>query len=670
MKVDINIAQKLTQDESEIFLVIREVIAKYTPSTQAFAVGGWVRDKLLGLNPDDLDVMISNMSGEDFARLVTTHLNIKDPHVIKANPEASKNITTAKSYIPLSSGKIQEVDFAQARTEVYKEDSRIPTLKPATPQEDAHRRDLTINSIFFNIVENKLEDFTGMGIKDLISDTIRTPEDPLKTFKDDPLRIFRVIRFSAKYNGKIDPETYNAMKDPSLRSDINNKVSKERIGQEFLKMLKNPNPQISIQLLKDTGLWDDIVSQSVKGTPYEGQLAPLDMEQNNPWHTLTVWGHTMEVVKNVFEKYKEAEPEKRMLMLLAALMHDLGKTYKKIWSDSKSHPGRTSYIGHEFESAKLVELIMRYLKMEGGLIDKVSKMAQQHMRPHVLDKAGENAFRKFIRQMGEQSLEWLDMFNLAMADALAKDVVQDPEVLAKYQAIENKLQQAMSSLSIAPVSQGKMKPILNGQEAMEVLNIKPGAWMNQIMEFIKELRDANPNISKEEAAMLLKEKYKNADFTKKASSEKEEKEPASLCPIQLLKTKIEEVNNLFSQNKYYEIFSVIENLRNEYGNDENIIRLIAITAFKLLLKGEEYRYNDLINYVMKKASKNFFDPILCSYVLGILILIDTAMDDKIVQTIGQRMLKMAPATLKHILSLLPDKVFRSELKKCLEEKLA
>ena len=669
MKVDINISQKLTPDEKEIFAIIREVVAKYTPSTQTFAVGGWVRDKMLGLNPDDLDVMISNMSGEEFAKLVTTHLKIKDPHVIQANPEASKNITTAKSYIPLSSGKIQEVDFAQARAEVYREDSRIPDLKPATPQADAMRRDLTINSIFYNIVDNKIEDFTGMGIKDLISATIRTPENPLKTFRDDPLRIFRVIRFSAKYNGKIDPETYKAMSDPSLRQDINAKVSKERIGQEFLKMLKNPNPQISIQLLKDTGLWDDIITQSIKGTPYEGQLAPLDMEQNNPWHTLTVWSHTMQVIGNVFEKYKEAEPEKRMVMILSALMHDLGKTYKKIWSDSRSHPGRTSYIGHEFESAKLVELIMRYLKMEGGLIDKVSKMAQYHMRPHVLDRAGENAFRKFIRQMSEKSMEWLDVFNLAMADALAKDVIQDPSVLSKYQAIESKLQQALSSLSAAPVSQGKMKPILNGQEVMEILNIKPGAWMNQIMEFIKELRDTNPNISKEEAAILLKEKYQNADFTKKASAKEDEENTASLCPMPLLKKKIEEVNKLLSEKKYYETFSVIDDLKKGYGDDENVVRLLAITSLKLLLKGEEYRYNDLLNFIMKKATKDFFDPILCSYALGILILIQTATEEKPIRIIGNRMLKMAPSTLKHVLGLLPEKVHRPEIRKELEEQL-
>jgi len=675
MKVDINIAKNFTQDEKEIFGVLREVVKKYTPSTQIFAVGGWVRDRLIGITQsDDLDIMVSNISGESFAKLVTNYLQIKDPHVIRANPEASKNIESAKCYIPLSSGKIQEVDFAQARSEVYKENSRIPDVKPATPQLDAMRRDLTVNSIFYNIMENKIEDFTGMGIKDLISDTARTPEDPLKTFSDDPLRIFRVARFSSKYNFKIDPETYKAMTDPSLRNEINQKISKERISEELKKMLKNPHPEKAIQLLKDTGLFDDIITQSIKGTQYEGQLAPLDMDQNNPWHNLTLFNHTMEVFKQISEKYN-AEPEKRVIMLLSALMHDLGKTYKKIWTDSKSHPGKTSYIGHEFESAKLAELIMRYLKMENSLIENVSKITSLHMRLHSLDKAGENAFRKYIRQMSEKSLDYLDLFNLATADALAKDIIKDPEVIQKYKDIENKLQQAVSSLSNnaqAPISQGKMKPILNGQEVIQILNIKPGIWMNQIMEFVKELRDTNPNITKEEAANLLKEKYQNNDFKKQASNDskdEENKSPASLIPIPLLKKKIEEVNKLFSEKKYYEVFSTIDQLREEYGNDENVTRLLAISSFKLLLKGEEYRYNDLLNYVMEKATMNFFDHILCSYALGILILIETQTEEKPIKIIGERMLKMSPSTLKNVLNMLPNKVFRPKIKKELLEKL-
>ena len=210
MTINTNISSSLTNDEREVFTILNNVVNKSTSSTTVRAVGGWVRDKVLGIPSDDIDIMVDNMSGEKFARLVTKYLDIKDPHVIVENPEKSKHVETSKTYIPLSSGKTQEIDFARARSEVYPPGSRIPDIQPATAPEDAMRRDLTINSLFYNINTGEIEDFTGKGIKDLVTMTIRTPENPAKTFSDDPLRIFRTIRFAAKYDGQIDPETYAA----------------------------------------------------------------------------------------------------------------------------------------------------------------------------------------------------------------------------------------------------------------------------------------------------------------------------------------------------------------------------------------------------------------------------------------------------------------------------
>ena len=149
--IDTNIQSSFTSDEKDLFDTINSVIEQESPSTNAFVAGGWVRDKLLGKSSNDIDIMVDNMTGEQFANLVTTQLGVKGPHVIQENPEKSKHITTAKAFIPLPSGNVQEVDFAQARQEVYRGNSRIPDIQPATPQEDASRRDLTINSIFYHI---------------------------------------------------------------------------------------------------------------------------------------------------------------------------------------------------------------------------------------------------------------------------------------------------------------------------------------------------------------------------------------------------------------------------------------------------------------------------------------------------------------------------------------
>ncbi|MGA1823575.1 MAG: CCA tRNA nucleotidyltransferase [bacterium] len=503
MSFDTNIHNRLSKEEKELFSILKEVGRQKTPSTTIRVVGGWVRDKLLGIYSDDIDIMLDNISGEDFAHCVTTFLKVKGPHLIKENPQKSKHIQTAKAYIPLSAEHVQEVDFAVARAEMYKADSRIPDIKPATAEEDAMRRDLTINSLFYNLNNDEVEDFTGKGINDLRTSTIRTPTNPLKTFTEDPLRIFRVIRFAAKYNGTIGDETYKAMMDPSLRDEIKQKISKERIGAEISKMFKNPYPLYAIRLLKDTGLLDDIIVEALKGTCYEGRMAPLDMDQQTIYHHFTLWEHTMKVITRIIDIYKGAEKEKIMVMILAALMHDLGKLSIDIQAASLTRPDDLTYYGHQKESAKIAKHILHYLKM-GPYSEQVAGLATYHMRPYQFTKKVGNSpksMRRFIRQMREKSLDWKDVFNLAVADAFSKTEHIDEELARHYKAAENELKLLDKETTI--------KPVLNGNEVMRILKIKPGPRMTEIMEFVKELRDENPKITKEEASALLKRKYCN-----------------------------------------------------------------------------------------------------------------------------------------------------------------
>ena len=680
-EVNTNIQGTLTADEKEVFAILKDVIAKYTPSTEAYVAGGWVRDKLIGIPFNDIDILLSNMSGEDFAKLLARHLNIQDPHVIRENPEKSKNVETAKMYLPLSSGTEQELDFVRARSEVYSDESRIPEVKEATPREDSYRRDLTINALFYDIRNNQVIDFTGQGIKDLISRTIRAPGNPIDRFREDPLRVLRVIRFAAKYNGKIDPATYEAMMDPEIRAkivrlDVPKALAKERVGEEITKMLKNPNSEYALQLLKDTGLWQDIVTQALTGTKYEGQMEALDMEQNNPHHMLNVWGHTMQVAKNFMENMPEVEEEKRVVMLLSILMHDIGKLFKEIHTENKTHPGRTSYIGHELESREISEHIMRFLKMEGNLMKQVGLLSRHHMRPHKFTEGPDGsarAMRKFVRQMGEKGLNWLDVFNLAMADAQSKGMEVDPAVTQRYRDLETQLNDAMISIQSAP-DKTTVDSILNGNEIMQILNVKPGPWMSEMTEFVKDLKDENPNITKEEAAAKLKEQFQSKEVEVKVEGEdvkqaSKNKGTGSVCPMHLLKAKIKEINEDFANGSFYQILSVIKELKKDYGNDENIMRLLAISMFKLLLHDGEYRDVDFLTFIFSKAEKNFFDVILCSYVLGILLLIETATEDEVIREIAERMIKMSPGTVRRIFDCLPKEINRPELKKEFEQKL-
>lgn len=197
---------KLNDTEQKMFGLLMQVVHDKTPGTILRAAGGWVRDKLLGKESQDIDIAVNNISGVAFATLTRDWMlehNIpldSDMYVIKENPEKSKNIETTNLRI-----LGVPVDFAQLRKETYTEVSRIPTIQTnVSAHDDALRRDFTINSMFYNINISTIEDFTGHGAEDLEKGILRAPIDPVIMFLQDPLRILRAIRFASKYGFKLD----------------------------------------------------------------------------------------------------------------------------------------------------------------------------------------------------------------------------------------------------------------------------------------------------------------------------------------------------------------------------------------------------------------------------------------------------------------------------------
>jgi tRNA nucleotidyltransferase (CCA-adding enzyme) len=216
--------------------------------------GGWVRDKLLGVDSQDIDVGISTMTGYQFGLAMQDYLKISgnidkyknmhpnDPgfrdkigglHKIEANPEKSKHLETVTTKI-----FGLDIDLVNLRKETYSEESRNPQMEFGTPEEDALRRDATVNALFYNLHTNEVEDFTKRGLDDMEKKIIRTPLPPYQTFKDDPLRVLRLIRFASRLNYDIDPDAEQAMGDPEIKQALNMKISRERVGKEIEKMLK------------------------------------------------------------------------------------------------------------------------------------------------------------------------------------------------------------------------------------------------------------------------------------------------------------------------------------------------------------------------------------------------------------------------------------------------
>ncbi|CAK4705381.1 unnamed protein product [Aphanomyces euteiches] len=247
----------LTPAEEKLFEVLQFIRKKYAPKATLRVAGGWVRDKMLGIPSDDIDIALDTMTGEAFVKKIlhfqnTAGVPAKGFYIVKKNAEQSKHLSCAA--IKLLG---HELDFVHLRNESYSDPtSRIPTLSEtlATPKEDAMRRDITINALFYNLSTRSIEDFTGKGLIDLDRGVIRTPLAPMETFLDDPLRVLRAVRFAAQYDFKLDSALRQAIQSERVQEALTKKVTRERIGIEVRKMLSGANPHQAITLLNQARL--------------------------------------------------------------------------------------------------------------------------------------------------------------------------------------------------------------------------------------------------------------------------------------------------------------------------------------------------------------------------------------------------------------------------------
>lgn len=226
-----------------------EQISKHNPNIEPLVLrwaGGWVRDKLLGETCQDIDTALNSMTGVEFTTALLEYCKNEDVSrkhsltpedigrlaTIQRNPEKSKNLETATVQL-----LGLECDFVNLRKETYNNDSRNPEMEFGTAEEDAKRRDATVNALFFNIHTCEVEDFTG-GLFDIEAKIIRTPLDPFQTFMDDPLRVLRLVRFGSRLQFAIDKEVEIMISDDRVLQALKQKITRERVGVEVIKMLQ------------------------------------------------------------------------------------------------------------------------------------------------------------------------------------------------------------------------------------------------------------------------------------------------------------------------------------------------------------------------------------------------------------------------------------------------
>lgn len=281
---------ELSPEERDLFRLLRKAREETGLDTTLRVAGGWVRDKLLATpefarphllgrltskyrqgsmgrqgtkiinsdeqqQPVDIDIALDDMLGREFADRLNEYLAHRgeETHsvgVVLKNPEKSKHLETATMKV----GTFW-IDFVNLRAEEYTQDSRIPDhMRIGSPAEDAFRRDLTINALFYNVNNGQVEDWTGRGFDDLRRGVVGTPLAPLTTLLDDPLRALRSVRFAARLRFTMDDSLVEAAMDSRVRQALAEKVSRERIGGEVDLMLRSPDPVGAMRLLINLNL--------------------------------------------------------------------------------------------------------------------------------------------------------------------------------------------------------------------------------------------------------------------------------------------------------------------------------------------------------------------------------------------------------------------------------
>ena len=418
-------------------------------NTEAFVVGGYVRDILLKRESKDIDIVVLG-SGIDLAHKVAEQLGPEVP------VSFFRNFGTAMiNYDGL------EIEFVGARKESYRRDSRKPIVEEGSLEDDQKRRDFTINAMAIRLDDQhfgELIDPFG-GVNDLAAKTIRTPLDPDITFSDDPLRMMRAIRFASQLHFTIADREFEAIRRNAERMEI---ISKERISDELNKILLSVKPSIGLDLLFKSGLLKLIFPQlqDLHGVEYVNGKGHKD----NFYHTLQVLDNVAEVSNDLWLRW-------------AALLHDIAKPATK-----RFEPGHGwTFHGHEDKGARMVKHIFRQLKLPMNEKMKfVEKLVLLHLRPIVLaqDHITDSAIRRLLFDAGED----VDaLMILCHADVTTKNEYKIRRYKDNFRKVQEKLKEVEAKDRIR-----NWQPPITGEHIMEHFSLGPGREVGLIKTAIRE----------------------------------------------------------------------------------------------------------------------------------------------------------------------------------------
>jgi len=437
-----------------------------------YAIGGFVRDKIMGRPTKDIDIVCIG-DGILLAQKVAAYFH-PSPSV-----NVFKNFGTAQ--IKTTDA---EIEFVGARKESYRSESRKPNVIPGTLEDDQNRRDFTINALAISLNKENygqlIDPFGGMN--DIPAKIIKTPLEPGKTFSDDPLRMMRAIRFAAQLHFHIAPETFQSITDNAHRIHI---ISKERIADELNKILMCEKPSIGFDLLYKTGLLQLIFPQMVAlaGAEYIDGKGHKDN-----------FYHTLQVVDNI------AEHTDDLWLRWAAVLHDIAKPATKKFEDGHGW----TFHGHEVVGGRMVPKIFAQLKLpQNEKMLFVKKMVELHLRPISLTKESitDSAIRRLLFDAGED-LEPLMI--LCKADITSKNKLKVKRFIENFEMVQERCVAVEASDHIR-----NWQPPITGELIMQTFNLQPSKFVGLIKDAIRNaiLDGAIPN-DYNAAFTFMKEKAK------------------------------------------------------------------------------------------------------------------------------------------------------------------
>jgi poly(A) polymerase len=460
-----------TATEQAFFKVVASEAAKM--GIPAYAVGGFVRDRILDRPTKDIDIVCLG----DGLELATAFAN-----QFKPRPPVSLFKTFGTAQVKMEA---IEIEFVGARKESYSKDSRKPQVSPGSIEDDQNRRDFTINALAVELSENNFGTIIDPfgGLEDLENKILRTPLAPEQTFDDDPLRMMRAIRFATQLNFTITPETFLAIQKMADRIKI---VSQERITDELQKIMMTATPSKGWYLLKEAGLLNHIFPLLLQLEGAE-TLDGIGHKDN--------FSHTLQVLDNV------AATSDDIWLRWAALLHDIAKPKTKKFETGFGW----TFHGHEVVGARMVPKIFTQLKLPlNEKMKMVQKLVALHLRPISLTKetVTDSAVRRLLFDAGED-IDFLML--LCAADITSKNKVKVKRYLQGFDYVKIRLQEVEEKDSIR-----NWQPPITGEIIMELFAITPSKPVGIIKDAIREaiLDGIIPNEYEAAYAFMLKEAEK------------------------------------------------------------------------------------------------------------------------------------------------------------------